>query len=113
MFDGHNGVTYATATEIRDEYPDVTPALLRTWVHEGNLAIVTVAELADALGVTVPDGINPDQPARARGRSGFENVYRWHEAQRVEIRTRKRRQAHGGRPRGRNPTPDTPACAAA
>jgi hypothetical protein len=105
MIDGHNGIRYIAASDIRlqDGYEDVTPALLRTWVADGRLELVTVGELATALGRAVPAGIDPTAPAQARGASGPENVYRWPDVVRVETATRQHRREHGGRPRGRAP----------
>lgn len=97
-----DGVRYLTASEIRHEpgYGDITPGLLRTWVASEKIRPVTVGELAAALGYHVPADIDPDQPARARGTSGPENVYRWHDVVRVETATRR---ARVGRHRGRQP----------
>lgn len=103
MFEGRNGITYATATEVRDEWPDVTPDLLRTWVNTGRLERVTYGELADALGYPVPVGIDPADEARARGRRGPENIYRWRDVSHAERATRQHRRKHGGRGRGRTP----------
>lgn len=96
---GSSGHTYVTGTEVRGEWPDVTPALLRTWVESGRLALVTVGELADDLGYVLPPGTDRDAPARAAGPSGPENVYRWADVSRVETAGRLWRRRHGGRPR--------------
>ncbi len=97
-FDGRDGETYLAASMIRHEdgYADVTPALLRTWVHDGHLTVVTVADLAHALGRRPAPNINPAAPAQVRGPSGPENVYRWSDIVRCET---ARRRAHAGRPR--------------
>ncbi len=99
-FDARDGETYLAASMIRHEdgYEDVTPALLRTWVHDEHLAVVTVAELAAALGRTPPANVDGTEPAQVRGPSGPENVYRWADIVRCET---ARRRAPGGRPRGR------------
>lgn len=101
MHQGHDGNLYLTASQIRDRdgYHDITPALLRTWVAAGHLAVVTVADLAAALGVTPPPNTG-DMPARAPGPSGPENVYRWADIVRCET---ARRRTGVGRPRGRRP----------
>jgi hypothetical protein len=100
---GDNGHVYVTATEVRDEWPDVTPDLLRTWVEQGRLDVVSLGELADALGYVLPADVDRAAPAQAAGRRGAENVYRWADVSRVETATRLHRRKHGGRPRGRAP----------
>lgn len=96
--DGH---IYVTASEIRhqESYGDVTPGLLRSWVAAGHLTVVTVAELVAAFGGTLPDGINPNHPARLPGPGGRENVYRWSDVVRAETATRHARRRRGGKPR--------------
>ncbi|MEU8023697.1 hypothetical protein AB0B88_15930 [Micromonospora haikouensis] len=97
--DGH---TYLTASEVqhRPNYADVTPDLLRTWVHAGKLHRVTCAELATAYGLPTPPDDRANQPAHWPGPSGPENIYRWADIPRVETSTRRN---PAGRPRGRTP----------
>lgn len=100
MITGHDGHTYVTAPEVRDTYPDVTPALLHTWVAAGDLAVVTRGELAAALGVAhLPPDVDVNAPARARGKSTPEYLYRWADVVRVETSKRLTRRRRGGRPR--------------
>lgn len=101
--DGH---TYITASHVRleDGYADLTAALLRTWADTGALPVVTRAELATALGRTVPPGVDGAAPARAPGPSGDENVYRWDHIVRTETAGRLHRRKRGGRPRRQPPT---------
>lgn len=113
MIEGRNGTTYATASEFRDEWPDVTPALLRGWVDNGLLEIVTYGELSDAFGIPVPDGVQATDEARARGRHGPENVYRYRDVSTLERDTRLHRRKHGGRPRNGTLTPQHAAPQAA
>lgn len=112
MIEGNDGHHYVTATGVRDQdgYADITPALLRQWVADGKLARVTRGELAAAFGVPMPAGDDPDDPARVRGCSGPENVYRWADVVRVETATRR---TPAGRHRTRAPrdTPPLPAAA--
>jgi hypothetical protein len=103
MIDGRNGITYATATEFRDEWPDVTPGLLRTWASTGRITVVTYGELAEALDYPLPDDTDPADEARASGRHGAENVYRYREVSKAETATRLHRRKHGGRPRRDTP----------
>lgn len=102
-----DGETYLAASMIRHEdgYEDVPPALLRTWVHDGHLTVVTVAELAAAFGHRPPPNVDGTAPAQAKGPSGPENVYRWADIVRCET---ARRQARAGRPRGRAPHAEQP-----
>jgi hypothetical protein len=78
------GVEYVTAAEVVDRWGDVDAGRLRDWCrptgHRGPLLRpVTVAELAAGAGLPVPDGVDPDGPARVpSGRPGQRtNLYRW------------------------------------
>lgn len=105
--DGH---TYHQASDVQRQrgYADVTPALLRTWCHDGKLRPVTCAELAAAYGLPDPPADRAHLPARVDGASGPENVYRWSDVVRVETRTRR---TPAGRTRGRAPRRATLAAA--
>lgn len=96
---GLDGHVYITASAIAtiDGYADVDAALLRTWIDEGLLAIVTRGQLAQAFGAAQPP--DPDLPARWSGPSGPENIYRWDQVVRVETDTRLKRRRRGGNPR--------------
>jgi hypothetical protein len=96
-----DGDTYLTASALPhlDGYPDLTAGLLRAWHAHHLLPVVTRGELAAAWRVPAARVADPDQPARAPGPTGPENVYAWSAVVRAETATRQTRRRRGGRPR--------------
>ncbi len=102
-----DGVEYIHASAIREEdgYGDVTPAMLRGWVADGDLDPVTRTEWAAAMGRAMPAALERagGEPARYPGPCGPESVFRWADIVRVEAARRQTRRRRGGRPRKQSP----------
>ncbi len=88
------GRVYLTGIEVREKWPDVTPALLRQWCRPTRyrpplVTRLTVAQLAAATGRPVPDGVDPGAPARMPGCRGYgANLYPLDELVAAELATR-------------------------